>query len=293
MQKHPDMQTTLPAHLWPHDRLPSVARMSRTYRRFVKDVSAFELSRGSGGATIVTEDDLASLPRAAQRYLHFMRVVGTPRDRSFHAGFRGQFRLGPREEWLPCEAWQFDDALDVARVFHMELKLAHVLPTVVRDTYVNGRGRMLAKVLDLFRVADASGDELDIGELVTYLNDAILYAPTMILRPHTQWIAVGEECFDVKLTDRGRTVTARVLVDPRGAPYEFSTRDRFVNDPYKKGHPLVRALWTTPVSDWISHAGRVVPTRGSAIWHLAGSTFEYARFELIRDALAYNVDPTP
>lgn len=286
------MHTTLPAQLWLKGRQRGAVRpTSRTWRRFAKETSALSFLSDPEGNRRVTEEDLAPLPSAAQRYLHFMRVVGKPRDRSFRAGWRGHFRMGPREPWLPCEAWQYDDAIDVARIFHMGLTLGQILPTVVRDTYVNGQGRMLAKVLDLFKVADGKGDELDIGELVTYLNDAILYAPSMILRPNTEWIAVGEDCFDVRLSDRGHTVTARVLVDGRGAPYEFSTKDRFVSDPYQKGRPLVRALWTTPVDDWMVREGRVVPRRGTAIWHLAGGTFEYARFELLEHGLAYNMPP--
>jgi hypothetical protein len=239
----------------------------------------------------VTEEDLAKLPPAARRYMHFMGVVGRPRDWSFRAGWRGHFRRGPNEEWLPCEAWQYDSAIEVARVFHMRLSLANLLPTVVRDTYLNGHGRMQAKACDLVKVVDATGPELDLGEMVTYLNDAVLYAPSMILRPHTEWLSVGQSCFDLKLHDGPLTVSARVLIDGRGAPYEFSTTDRFVRDPYTKRHPLVRALWTTPVDDWFNCEGRVVPREGKAVWHLPGGTFEYARFRLLQRGLAFNVAP--
>jgi hypothetical protein len=220
-----------------------------------------------------------------------MGVVGRPRDWSFRAGWRGQFRRGPSEEWLPCEAWQYDSAIEVARVFHMRLALANLLPTIVRDTYLKGHGRMQAKACDLFKVVDATGPELDLGEMVTYLNDAVLYAPSMILRPNTEWLGVGESCFDLKLHDGPNTVSARVVIDSRGAPYDFSTTDRFVSNPYVKGHPLVRACWTTPVDDWFNCDGRVVPRQGKAVWHLPGGTFEYARFHLLRRGLAFNVAP--
>jgi len=266
-------------------------RSNRIRRRFDREVAALDLPRGPISDAPVTDEDLAHLPSAAQRYLRFMHVVGRPRDWSFRAGWRGRFRRGPIEEWLPCEAWQYDCAVEVARIFHMRLALANVLPTVVRDTYLKGHGRMQAKACDLFKVVDATGLELDLGEMVTYLNDAVLYAPSMILRPNTEWLHVGENCFDLKLHDGGNTVSARVLIDDRGAPYDFSTTDRFVNDPYTKGHPLVRARWTTPVDDWMSWDGRVVPCQGKAVWHLPGGTFDYARFHLMRRGLAFNVPP--
>jgi hypothetical protein len=127
--------------------------------------------------------------------------------------------------------------------------------------------------------------------MVTYLNDAVLFAPSMILRPNTEWLSVGDSCFDLKLRDGGNTVSARVVIDSRGAPCEFSTTDRFVSDPYTKGHPLVRARWTTPVDDWVKWGDRVVPRQGKALWHLPGGTFDYARFLLLHRGLAFNVAP--
>ena len=273
------------------DTASEARRSSRIRRRFDREVAALDLRQGPISDAPVTEEDLAHLPPAAQRYLHFMGVVGKPRDWSFRAGWHGLFRRGPSEPWLPCEAWQYDSAVEVARYFYMRLVLAHLLPTVVRDTYLKGHGRMQAKACDLFKVVDATGLELDLGEMVTYLNDAVLYAPSMILRPHTEWIAVGENCFDLNLHDGGNSVSARVFVDKRGAPYDFSTTDRFVSDPYTKGHPLVRARWTTPVDDWVTLDGRVVPREGKAVWHLPGGTFDYARFRLLPRGLAFNAAP--
>jgi len=40
---------------------------------------------------------------------------------------------------------------------------------------------MLVKLFDLFTLADGTGTEYDIGELATYLNDAVLVAPSMLL----------------------------------------------------------------------------------------------------------------
>ena len=67
--------------------------------------------------------------------------------------------------------------------------------------------------------------------------------------------AVDDRSFDVRLTDAGRSVTARVFVDERGAPYDFSTTDRFADLP---GGP-VRAEWRTPVRGWEHIDGRSVP----------------------------------
>ena len=86
---------------------------------------------------------------------------------------------------------------------------------------------MLIKLLDHFKIADGQGDEYGTGELATYLNDAVLIAPTMLFVPEVSWKAVTRDAFDLSFTNHGRTVTARASVDDAGAPTEFSTTDRF------------------------------------------------------------------
>jgi hypothetical protein len=152
-----------------------------------------------------------------QRYLRFMGVVDRPRDWSFRARFVGRFRLRPRLGWMPAEAWQYSTSSGIARIFVMHLRFARVVPMIGSDTYVNGRGRMLGKLLDRIVVAEGQVPEFDIGELTSYLNDAVLIAPSMLLGPSTAWTAVDDGSFDVTLTDAGRTVTGRVFVDQSAA----------------------------------------------------------------------------
>jgi len=230
------------------------------------------------------------LPEPAQRYLEFMGVAGRPQDWSFRLGFTGRFRTKPQKPWMKCEAWQYNSSLAVARIFHIRIRLGGLLPMMGRDTYVQGRGRMLIKLLDLLTVGDGTGEEYDIGELVTYLNDAVLIAPAMLLAPEISWSPVDASSFDLRLTDHGRTVQARVIVDERGAPREFSTTDRFCYDP-DRPKQLVRVLWITPIAGWEVVDGRPLPTGAQAVWHLPQGQFAYADFRLIPGTLAFNVRP--
>jgi len=255
--------------------------------KFLREVAALALPRGPDSASPVTDADLEPLPGAAQRYLRFMGVVGRPRDWSLRMGFTGRFRLKPGGPWAPISVWQYNTRLGPARIFHMRMRFGVVVPVLARDTYVNGHGRMLGKALDLITVVDGSGPEFDVSELVTYLNDAVNYAPSMILGPEAAWAAAGEGSFDVSLTDHGTTVRARVFVDARGAPTDFSTTDRFIA---LAGKPPQRERWSAPV-EFDAVGGRPVAVRGRAIWHLPEGDMPYAEFSLVRESLAFNVPP--
>jgi hypothetical protein len=59
---------------------------------------------------------------------------------------------------MPCEAWQYNSRLGLARIFYIQLRFFGLVPVLGRDTYVDGRGRMLIRVLDLFTVGDGTGE---------------------------------------------------------------------------------------------------------------------------------------
>jgi hypothetical protein len=241
---------------------------------------------------VTVEADFAELPPAARACMKFFDVgVSTPKDWSFCLGWKGRFRLGPDKPWMTVEAVQFDARAPVARFFHMKARMMGVLPVLARDTYVDGKGRMLARVAGLFTVADGKGPAFDTGELVTWLNDAVFFAPTMLLGPSTRWAHVDDSTFDLALTDRGRTVTARVSVDAQGAPVNFETSDRYLNDPSTPQHALVRGRWSTPIDSWRRVGRRVFPARGKAVWRLPAGDFPYVELESIAETVAF--DPVP
>lgn len=263
-------------------------------RKLERELPSLGLPAGPGAAldlAPVDAADLEPLPEAARRYLRFMNVLGRPRDWSFRAGFRGRFRRSRSEPWLSCEAWQYNSRPAVARVFYMSIRFFGVVPVLGRDTYVGGRGRMLIRPLDLFTVADGRGDAYDIGELVTYLNDGITIAPSMLLVPEVRWSEVDRASFDVQLSDHGRTVRARVFVDERGAPVDFETMDRFYADP-KDPSKVTRCRWRTPLGAFQEAGDRRLPTTGRAVWFPEGEDeLSYAEFVFDPAAVVFNVPP--
>lgn len=262
-------------------------------QKFMRELGKLNLPRRPGpevNLAPVTEADLEPHPEAVARYLRFMRVVGRPRDWSFQLGFVGRFRRSRSEAWMNCEAWQYSTRLALARIFHIRLRFFGILPVLARDSYESGRGRMLIRLFDLFTVGDGKGEAYDIGELVTYLNDGVLIAPSILLVPEVQWSSVDQSSFDVSLTDHGRTVTARVFIDERGAPTNFETTDRFYADA-RDTAKVTRCRWTTPVQGWQELGDRWLPTRGQAVWHLPEGELAYADFSFRPESLAFNIAP--
>jgi hypothetical protein len=57
-----------------------------------------------------------------------MGVVGRPRPWSLRAHFTGRLRRRPDQPWMAVDAWQYNSALEVARLFRMRLTVARGQP---------------------------------------------------------------------------------------------------------------------------------------------------------------------
>ena len=257
------------------ERSATLGRADRSLqRRLDVDVAGLPQPDIAGGDDPVSEADLEPLPAAAQRYLRWMGVLGHPRVRAFRARFVGEIRLRPDQAWMPYRAWQYNRCDPVTRLVQMRVGVAGVFPMLGTDTYIDHVGRMHGKLLGAITVADGTGPEFDLGELVTYVNDVAMLAPSMLLTPNARWQEVNDDAFDITFTDARNAVTARCFVDELGRLVDFQTNDRW----YAGTTPPTRTLWSTPIGAWTSlDDGRPVPGSGSAIWHFEGDEFVYAR----------------
>ncbi len=205
----------------------------RLRHQLARDLGVLGLPGSPAPAEPVSNRQLRGLPDAAQRYLRFMGVTGRPADWSFLAHCTGRFRLRPGWPWLPCEAWQYNSSLEVARVFH--LRIGGPVPMSARDAYIRGEGSARGTVLGLVHLVSGTGPEYDVSELVTYLNDAIFCAPGMLLTLPVTWAAAGDGCFDLTLRDAGHQVTARVFLNEMGAPVRLQHRGPLVRPARRAG----------------------------------------------------------
>ncbi|MBS2023244.1 MAG: hypothetical protein JST92_12585 [Deltaproteobacteria bacterium] len=253
-------------------------------KRFSKEIAALNLPAAQAPSAPVTEADLRPLPAQVQRALRARKVEGRPRDEGFRGHFRGRFRRSAAEGWHAVEAMQLNCRAGHTRIFHMRMRLFG-LPVYIRDVYLRGRGEMSARMFDLFPVAEGRGEPLDVGELVTWLNDAVLLAPSLLLDPSVTFAPRTGDSFEVAVTDSGRTVRAVVELDADGLPRDFHTTDRFVQD--ARG-AWTRARWSTPVLGWREREGRLLPSSGRAVWHLLEGDLCYAEFAFHPEDVVFN-----
>ena len=234
-------------------------------------------------------EQIAHLPPVVRRYLRFMGVVGQPRVWSFRVRFQGRFRLRRGLGWMPAEAWQYNSAVQIGRMFVMRIRFAGVTRCPAGTPISAGTVGWSASYSVTFTVVDDEGPEFDIGEPTTYLNDAIMLAPSMLLTPSTTWTEVDGQQLRCHPRRRGSQRHRSRLLDDTGAP--STSRPPTVT-------PRCRQAWYAPNGERRCRTGNRstggwFPARSSAVWRLPGGDLPYIKGRFMSNSLQLNISPWP
>jgi len=257
-------------------------RSGRLHRRYDADVT-----RRAARLTpqpILSEEDVARLPPAVQRYLRGAGVIGRPRVQALRATMHGRIRSGPDAPWMPFRAEQVNFFDEPARFFYMNASLARV-PIAGLHRYEGAEATMLVRALGLVPVARAGGPAMTKAETVTLFNDMCLLAPATLISPAIIWEGGDASIVRAAFTNAGHTIRAELHFDDQGAIANFVSDDRLRGNTNADMHP---ARWSTPVSGPRDFHGVHLASRGEAWWHEPDREFAY--IELTIDDVSFDTD---
>jgi uncharacterized protein DUF6544 len=262
-------------------RLPAVAGLAvlaaigtefaghRAFARLVRrDVQALRARACPGRAGVVTEEMLADLPGPVARYLRYTGVVGKPFPGTVRLRQKGTMPVGPGQRWLPLDAEEHYSVQPPGFVWAGTARLGPLPVARARDMYAEGTGRMLVKVASLWPVVDASGAQMDQGEMMRYLSEMIWF-PAAFLAGNISFEAVDDSSARVTLTDHGRTATGTLVFDREGKVTDF------VAQRYRTPGASSPDTWSTPITGYGEYEGLRLPARGKAVYKLPTGDLEY------------------
>ena len=231
------------------------------------------LMHASGaGPSILTAADLAPLPPPVRRWLEASGAVGQPRARSVRLLQRGEMRAGPDQPFSPAVAKQYFTVDEPGFVWTVEVTLFGFVPFVGRDSYVDGRGRMLIRAGGLVTVADGTGEKFDQGALLRYLGEMVWF-PSGAVAPYIRWEPIDDRKARATMSHRGVEGSAVFEFDDQGRLTQLLAK-RYFGD---------RALedWVVRATEWKVVRGLTLPVRGNVSWKLAAGDLEYYRWEIL------------
>jgi len=246
-------------------------------RMVSKEVAELFKNVGQEEPEKITEADIARLPEPIQRYLRYTKLMGKDKIHSIRLKQTGKIRMKPDAKWMPFEAEQYYTTDNPAFIWKANVKFAPLLWISGRDSFVDGKGNMLIKVLSLIKVVDGAGPELDQGALCRYLNE-MMWFPDAYLNDYIKWEPVDANSARATMTVNGTTASALLMFDSEGKLVDFIA-ERYME--------TTKETWSTPVSGYREYSGIRLPAKGKAVWKLKSGDFAYIEIELVD--IEYNI----
>lgn len=248
-----------------------------SYRQDVKAA----LARIPKSAGLLSEAEAANLPTPVRRYLHYVGVFGREKVTHFKAVFEGQLRQ-EKGEWFAIQSEQYNFIDDTpSRLFFIKAVMKGV-PAHGYHAYQNGQATMRIKLFSLIPIIDAAGEEMNVSETVTLLNDLCLMAPATLIDPRFRWEEIDDRTAKVYLSISGMTVSAVLMFDEDGRLLNFVSEDRYA----LSGKTFRRLRWSTPISEYVELNGLRLPGKAEMIYAYPEGDFAYGRFSL--KSIEYN-----
>lgn len=221
------------AQLW------GLRRAARLKRRLLADLA----TRPNGFAV--------DLPAVVRAYAQSAGATGAGRQVRFTQ--EAEMELSPGAGWRPYRTWQWVSVPQAGFVWLAERRVAGLPILSVVDSYVRGRGLLVAWMMGSVPVARAEGAELDRAEAMRYLAE-LPWAPDAILaNAALEWQVLAPDHWRVSL---GAAVVDFHL-DAAGDIARITARDR---PALVKGQTVLRD-WRGVFTDYAVIADRRIPMR--------------------------------
>jgi hypothetical protein len=229
----------------------------------------------------ITEEDLAGLPEPVRRYLRFTQIIGKERARTVRLKQKGFFRTRTDQKWMPLRAEEYFTVDPPGFLWYGKMRMFSFVNVAAIDKFSNGKGRLDVKLMSLFKVADAMGEEYDQAELLRYLSEMIWF-PSGFLSEYIRWEPLNSESARATIRVAEITATADVYFNQEGQIANL-VAERYMD----VGGGAILKTWSTPIQEYAEINGIMVPVKAEGVWKLSSGDFPYVRITEILN-LEYN-----
>jgi hypothetical protein len=228
------------------------------------DESRTSSPRQSPYATYSEARELSGLPAPVQRYFRAVLRDGQPIIAEATIAMTGTINLSTTsEQWKPFTSQQRAVTRRPGFLWDAKVSMFPGLSARVEDSYIAGRGRLVAKLLGLFTVAQVqAGGEIARGEFMRYFAEAAWYPTALLPSQGVQWHEVDGSSANATIVDGPITLTLLFRFNEAGVISTVRAESRGAG----VGKDMVMLPWDCSLSDYEWHSGMLLPMTGEAAW---------------------------
>jgi hypothetical protein len=210
--------------------------------------------------------ELEGLPLPVQRYFRQVLTDGQPIIAAATVEMTGTMNMSATgEQWKPFTSRQRVITRRPGFLWDAQVFMFPGLPAHVEDSYIAGHGRLIAKVLGLFTVADSQGEgEIARGEFMRYFAESPWYPTALLPSQGVSWAAVDAASANATLIDGPITLTLLFRFNDAGLIASVRAEARGAGA--GKDGVMVMLPWDCALSDYKPHGGMLIPMTGEAAW---------------------------
>ena len=187
------------------------------YRNFLKSAARYKAAAGVHDDAAVTEEDLRELPEPMARYMRYSGAVGRKRISAVHLLHSGRFKPGPNRPWMQTRGEYFITTKKPSFIWYGKVNLVPGISLVALDSYAEGKGRMLVKLMSIFPVVDDASPQVSASAFGRAVAELTI-APTFFLdRTHVRGTQTGNDQVRCTVTDGDFSTEAEFHVNSDGS----------------------------------------------------------------------------
>ncbi len=213
--------------------------------------------------------DFEKLPEPVAKYLRHVLKEGQPTIDAARITQSGLFRAGC---WTSFRAEQYFSTDPPAFVWSASVRMAHMFPVKVRDSYVEGKGSMLGKIFGIVPfIQQENAREINIAALQRYLAECAWFPTALLPSDRLTWSELGANRAIATLTDRGMEASLEFQFNEIGEIDSVFTPARYR---YADG-----MFHLTPWAGYFKHYqqlhGMRIPMEAAVEWILPKGRYPY------------------
>jgi hypothetical protein len=210
--------------------------------------------------------ELEGLPAPVQRYFRTVLTDQQPIIAAATIEMTGTMNMSASaEQWKPFTSRQQVVTRKPGFLWDARVSMFPGLPAHVEDSYIAGRGRLIAKVLGLFTVAELHGEgEIARGELMRYFAESPWYPTALLPGQGVRWQAVDDQSANATIVDGPITLTLLFRFNDAGLIASVRAESR--GAAMGKDSHMELLPWDCALSDYQPHGGMLIPMTGEAAW---------------------------
>lgn len=248
------------------------------YLKFMKRAKQISVEAGKQDSNLITEDDLKDLPLPVARYMRYSGLVGRKKISSTRIVHSGSFRPGANRSFMPINGEYFLTTKKPSFCWYGKVSMIPGLTISAFDSYYNGHGKMLVKILSFFKVADVSSKEIGFSAFGRCVAEMTLVPSFFLDNQRVKWTSCDSTKAECIVTDSGLSTNAQLYFGADGS------LDKIVVDRYydRNDGQVTLEKFTGKGQDIKDYDGLKLASIIDGYWNLKEGDLHYVHFIIDR-----------